>query len=234
MIKKITILGVELDNYTVREAIMQVESCLDNQALNTIESVSMQMLIDSENDPVLKEVISSLDLAVIGEKEIIQAAGITSLQRLRETEENDFFYEFFKRMERNKKTLYFLGETEELIGQLKQRLMEDFPKLIMAGEYALENCIGDQESVINEMNAATPDVVVSILPTPVQEYFIRDHKDKMDALIWYGVGELGVCRKKRGVLSIVRSIIHRGKLKSSMVRYKENDSEAAVKAEDEA
>lgn len=234
MIKKIIILGVELDNYTVREAIMQVETCLDNQVLNTIESVSMQMLIDSENDPVLKEVISSLDLAVIGEKEILQAAGVTSIQRIRETEENGFFHEFFKRMERNKKTLYLLGETEDMIGQLKQALLEDFPKLTVAGEYALENCIGDQENVINEMNAATPDVVVSILPSPVQEYFIRDHKDKMDAMIWYGVGELGIHRKKRGFWAIFRSIIHRGKLKSSMVKYKENDSEAGVKVEDEA
>lgn len=33
----------------------------------------MQMLTESESDPVLKEVISSLDLAVIGEKGILQA-----------------------------------------------------------------------------------------------------------------------------------------------------------------
>lgn len=68
MIKKIDILGIQLDNYTVREAIMRVEAWYDNNMLNVIEMVSMQMLTESESDPVLKEVISSLDLAVIGEK----------------------------------------------------------------------------------------------------------------------------------------------------------------------
>ena len=56
MIKKVDILGIQLDNYTVREAIMCVERYLSNNVLNTIESISLQMLIDSETNPVLKEV----------------------------------------------------------------------------------------------------------------------------------------------------------------------------------
>ena len=68
MIKKVDILGIQLDNYTVREAIMCVERYLSNNVLNTIESISLQMLIDSETNPVLKEVMSSLDLAIIGER----------------------------------------------------------------------------------------------------------------------------------------------------------------------
>ena len=53
MIKKVDILGIQLDNYTVREAIMCVERYLSNNVLNTIESISLQMLIDSETNPVL-------------------------------------------------------------------------------------------------------------------------------------------------------------------------------------
>ena len=37
MIKKVDILGIQLDNYTVREAIMCVERYLSNNVLNTIE-----------------------------------------------------------------------------------------------------------------------------------------------------------------------------------------------------
>lgn len=219
MIKKIDILGIQLDNYTVREAIMQVETYLGNSVLSSIESISMQMLVDSERDPVLKEVMGSLDLSVIGEKEIMRAAGIGTMQRMKETEENDFYFEFFKRVERNKMSLFLLGETEEKIEWMKQILLEDFPKLTLAGVYAVENCVGDLEAVINDMNATTPDVIVSILPTPMQEHFFWDHKDKMNANIWYGIGELGIPRKKHGVKRFFRSIIHRGRLKNSMEKY---------------
>ena len=56
MIKKVDILGVKLDNYTVREAIMCVERYLGNHVLNVIESISAQMLIQSESDPLMKEI----------------------------------------------------------------------------------------------------------------------------------------------------------------------------------
>ena len=199
MIKKVDILGIQLDNYTVREAIMCVERYLSNNVLNTIESISLQMLIDSETNPVLKEVMSSLDLAIIGEKEIIQAAGLESMQRIRETEENDY--------------------------SLKAELAEDYPKLIFAGEYAVETCVGDLEAVINDMNATTPDVIISVLPSPMQEQFLYEHRDKMNANIWYGIGGVPVHKKKHGVLARLKSIIHRGKLVNSMNKYDEKEEE---------
>ena len=67
MIKKIDIMGIGLDNYTVRESMRQVENYLSNDVLNTIENISMQMLIASGTDPVVHNVISELDLSVIGE-----------------------------------------------------------------------------------------------------------------------------------------------------------------------
>ena len=96
MIKKIDIMGIGLDNYTVRESMRQVENYLSNDVLNTIENISMQMLIASETDPVLHNVISELDLSVIGEKEILKAADADSMQRVQETEQNDFSYEFYR------------------------------------------------------------------------------------------------------------------------------------------
>ena len=38
MIKKVDILGIQLDNYTVREAIMCVERYLSNNVLNTLRA----------------------------------------------------------------------------------------------------------------------------------------------------------------------------------------------------
>lgn len=237
MIKKIDILGMQLDNYTVREAIMQVESYLSNSALNTIESISMQMLLVSEEDPVVREVIASLDLAVIGEKEIMQVAGAKSMQRIDETEENDFSAEFFKRVERNKKSVFLLGGTEPKLARMKGQLQQEFPKLVIAGEYAVENCVGDLDAVINELNAMTPDVIVSILPTPMQEHFFFEHKDKMNASIWYGMGENGIGKKHHGIGNFFQSMIHKGRLKNSIEKYHDKDDavkESEVEKENEA
>ena len=233
MIKKIDIMGMWLDNYTVREAISKVETYLSDNVMNTIESISMQMLLEAENDPTVQEVIDSLDLSIIGEKEILQAAGVATMQRVRETEENDFSFEFFKRIERNKKGIFLLGETSEKLSRVREELQREFPKLEFVGEYAVENCIGNLEAVINDMNAMTPDVIVSILPTPMQEHFFLEHKDKMNANIWYGTGGLGICGKRHGLKNFLRSMMHSVRLKNTMNKYKNREEVLEEESRDE-
>ena len=216
MIKKIDILGIQLDNYTVREAIMRVEAWYDNNMLNVIEMVSMQMLTESESDPVLKEVISSLDLAVIGEKGILQAAGVDTMQRIRETEENDFSDEFLKRVERNRKSVFIIGETQGAVDEFTQELREATRNGFQG---FVENCVGDLEGVINEMNAATPDVIISIIPSPGQEHFLVEHRDKINANLWYGIGGFEVHRKRSRIKGFFWNLIHRVRLKNSIEKY---------------
>ena len=224
MIKKIDIMGILLDDYTVREALHQIESLSDDNVLRSIESISMQMLMEAEQDEELRNAISSLDLAIVGQKEILEVAGAGTMQRIKETEENDFFYEFLKRLERNHKRLFLLGETKEKNNRIKEKLIEQYPQLSIAGEYALENCIGDQAAVINEMNAATPDLVLSVLPSPTQEHFFWEHKDKINARIWYGVGDVEI-DGRTGVKKMVTSLLPRGRLKSSIEKYEKKKEE---------
>lgn len=233
MIKKIDIMGIQLDNYTVREAIRHVETYLSDNVLNTIETISMQMLLEAEQDEVVKEVIDSLDLSIIGEKEILRAAGVATMQRMKETEENDFSFEFFKRIERNKKSLFILGETDSRIERVREALKQEFPKIEIVGEYAVENCVGNLEAVINDMNAMTPDVIMSILPTPMQEHFFLEHRDKMNANIWYGVGSLGIAGKYHGMKGFFRRMMHLGRLKNSMNKYQDNDAVKAMRENEE-
>lgn len=217
-------MGILLDDYTVREALHQIESFSDDNVLRSIESISMQMLMEAEQDEELRNAISSLDLAIVGQKEILEVAGAGTMQRIKETEENDFFYEFLKRLERNHKRLFLLGETKEKNNRIKEKLIEQYPQLSIAGEYALENCIGDQAAVINEMNAATPDLVLSVLPSPTQEHFFWEHKDKINARIWYGVGDVEI-DGRTGVKKMVTSLLHRGRLKSSIEKYEKKKEE---------
>ena len=220
MTKKIDVLGLLLDNYTVREAMLQVEACMDEHQLYTVEVVTMQMLLEQERDVMMREVLSSLDLTVIGEKQILQAADAVTMQRVQETEANDFTYEFFRYMERSRKSVYLLGESTDRITYVRNGLKEQFSDLVFAGEYALESCGGDDETVINDINAMSPDVLISVLPSPLQEHFLAEHREKIHSSIWYGMGEAGINGKKSGVTDFFQSLMHWGRLKNSMDKYR--------------
>lgn len=221
MIKRVEVLGIQLDNYTVREALGQVEAFLENQVISTVEYISMQMLMDAQEDAVLREVLSALDLSIIGEKQILQAIGISDSQRIREIKENEFLFEFLKRLERNKKAVYLLGETTEQIEAVKEEIISRFPRFLFAGEYALENCGGDEEAVINNMNATTPDVILSVIRSPLQEHFLAAHKDKISASVWYGIGSFAIGGMKSGVRSFLQGKVQLSRFKNRITQYEE-------------
>lgn len=225
MVKKLDICGMQIDNYTAREAIMQVEIYLNNTVMNTIETINMKMLDLAGEDETVRECIDLLDLAVIGEKDILIAAGVNSTQRIRETVEHDFFREFLKRIIRNHKHVFLLGETTAEVDELSDYLFEEYERLQIGGRCALEEKAGDNESVVNEINSVSPDVIFSILPSPMQEAFLIENKGKLSASIWYGLGDgyqthSGIAR----ISKIVGKLIHRNKLKLRLHKY-QNDNE---------
>ena len=75
MIKTIDVAGIELDNYTVRETIMNVEKKMSDSGFHTIEEVNMDMLIQAESDEVIREALASVEHTVIAEREILEAVG---------------------------------------------------------------------------------------------------------------------------------------------------------------
>lgn len=220
MLKKLDILGLELDNYTVREAIMKVELYLNSNGMHTIETISMGMIEKACSDEVMHNCLQELDLAVVGEKEILAAAGADSMQRMRETVENEFFHEFMKRIIRNKKTVYLLGEKKEDVEHLSFFLQDEYEKIQIVGQYAMEDCTGDLDAVVNAINVETPTVVFSILKSPHQEHFLMDNKGKLSVSLWYGLGENYAADEKRdSFVKWMKRLIHRKKLTNKLNEY---------------
>ncbi|MEG0806079.1 MAG: WecB/TagA/CpsF family glycosyltransferase [Lachnospiraceae bacterium] len=217
MIKKIELLGTEIDNYSVRESMLLVETYLNNNVMNTIESISMKMLVGAGENPKIKEAIESLDLALPGEKDILFAADVTSSQRIKEIADNMFFQEFAKRIIRNRKNVFLLGETHAQVERLQGFLEEFYEKMNIVGEYAMEDCVGDIAGTINEINIVSPDIIFSVVPSPKQEEFLMEQKEKIGAKLWYGLGDnymqrTGFDRLYDGIHKMARRAVFHSKL----------------------
>ncbi|WP_051532794.1 WecB/TagA/CpsF family glycosyltransferase [Lachnobacterium bovis] len=189
MIKKVEIAGVTLDNYNVREILSEIEKDMESPVLKTIEEVDMSMILNAEKDEHYKGILEGLKFSILAETEILSAVGENSTQRYHEIENNVFFEEFFKRVERNRKKVFIIGQSTEKNEQFKNILEKNFPEIIIVNVRALDECIGAYESIINDINATGADVVFSVIPSPEQESFLDDYKGLINAGIWYGVGD---------------------------------------------
>ena len=221
MIKTIDVAGIELDNYTVRETIMNVEKNMSDSGFHTIEEVNMDMLIQAESDEVIREALASVEHTVIAEREILEAVGADSYQRKHEIDHHDFFYEMMKRIERNHKTIFVVGEKAEHTQQMCNRIMELYAKCNVIGAEALEECSGNLDALINEINSQTPDVIISVIPSPMQEHFLMENREKLSAGLWYGMGTMELEEPKRGFANGIRKMFRTHKLEKHLNHYSE-------------
>ncbi len=189
MIKEITVAGIKLDNYSVRESMMMLEKALSTRMFTVVEEVNMNMLLLAKENPVVKEAIEAVDMAVIADVDILKAVEEPSLQRKLETEEKAFFFQLMKRLDRNKKSIFLLGETEKEITIAQDYIKDEFPHILIVGKQALESSKVANEGVVNNINMITPDAIISVLPTPLQEEFLVEHKGMISTNLWYGIGQ---------------------------------------------
>ena len=224
--KKIDLLGISVDNYTARESLLRLDTYMGNAVLNIIETVSMKQLISSGEYPVIKDCLEQADLCIVGECEILLEAGNDSAQRMREVREQDFLYELLKRMARARKRIFLIAMTGDAIEQMQEIFSERIPQFSAVGSFPLEEGAGDMDAVVNEINAATPDIVISALDSPVEEEFILSHKGKIGTSIWYGIGDS--YQKKNGKAKVGRTLKKlalRGRLHHSVSKYQQYKSE---------
>ena len=181
--------GVRLKNISTREALSQVDRAFYEERFLTLGEVNRKTLYLMGENPVVRNLMEELDITIIGESEILEVAKEHGLRRQFEIDNRVFLYQFYRRMERSNRKVLLLGETTESVLKEVACLREEFPKLNICKAYALERYQEDEDAAVNDINAVSTDVIVSVLPSPRQEYFLANHKDKLAATIWYGMGE---------------------------------------------
>ncbi|MBQ1802365.1 WecB/TagA/CpsF family glycosyltransferase [Lachnobacterium bovis] len=228
MIKKVEIAGVMLDNYNVREILSEIEKDMGSSLMKTIEEVDMAMILNAEKDEHYKEVLENLSFSIMAETGILSAIGENSTQRYHEIENNLFFEEFFKRVERNRKKVFIIGKSVDKIEQFRGVLEQEFPEIIIANTSALDDCVGAYESVINDINAAGADVVFSIIPSPEQEMFLKEYQGLINAGMWYGIGENKKITPNHGIWNKIKNIVRFKRFHKTLISLEELDFEKEV------
>ena len=231
MIKTIDFAVIVLDNYSVRETIMNVEKNMSDQGFHTIEEVNMDTLMQAETDEVIKEALQIVEHTVIAEAGILDAVGAGSYQRRHEIEHHDFFYELMKRIERNHKTMFVIGDSMERVEQMCELISDRYPKCEIVGMEALDECTGATDAVVNEMNAVAPDVILSIIPSPQQEHFLIANREKISAELWYGIGKIELGKARSRLALKIRKLVRTHKLEKQLIRH--NDEQETKQNENE-
>lgn len=188
MKKKITIFDVEIDGFGAKAAMQAAMSYMESESINAIEIVTLDMLMKGKDNPVWKENAKALDMLLPGEKEILEAAKVEDRGLLKDVDDQIFLKMFLKYLQRNRKRIFLLARTEPELYQLKEAMETYNRGICIQGSGFLDAQVTSEEDVINDVNGAEIDCVLSALPSPAQEDFIARNRALLNARLWLGCG----------------------------------------------
>lgn len=220
MIKEIIVAGIKLNSYTALENLTNIGKRLDNNVFTAVEDIYMRTLLLAKENKVVKEVVETLDATIIAENGVWDAAGANTSLRRKEIERREFFFQLMHILERNKYSVYILGEESQEVAETCEYIADEFPRLNVVGAVALEECIGADEGIINSINLLAPDVIISVLPSPKQEYFFAENKRMLSTRLWYGVGSGKIAGQKHSLKYMILKRLRKYKLMNYIKREK--------------
>lgn len=222
MVKKIRLFGMEIDNFSLREEVLQGEDFYNKTELNIIRTISAKMLSMAAENQTVRDAIAQADLLVVGDSEILMEAGIYSSQRLREADERGFMREYLRRISKEQRRVFLVAAGPDELDTLQQFLNSAYETLQVVGRYVTESCGGEYDILVNEMNAALPDIIISVLDSPVEDELLQEERAKIDARVWYSLGSsyLGTQGKLSFRMRFAR-LIHREKFKNAVHHYED-------------
>lgn len=220
MMKTIEVLGIKMNiNYT-REQLQQVEKFFHHPNLQTVELVTAEMLLQTIENPFMGDVLGRANLVVMGDTVVLDTSGLESVGRRREIQEGRFIQCLMKQMEQSRRTVFVLGNRAEEIRFNVEYLKKNYPRLQILDVLSLENDVVEAEDVVNAINSVIPDLVLSLLPSPLQEEFLEEHYKKINARVWLGAGQSLALLQQKGFGVWLRQKLCKNRLKKLMDQYK--------------
>lgn len=216
------VLGISLQDLTLRESMRKVEQFFRDRKVSTIALITMKGLIAAQDSPEIKNWVDSLDMTVVADADILHAADINYRSRIHDVENGEFIAEFLKKLVRQRKTVYLLSQTESQLKKIEDELTAYEEDLRIVGRLATEELEYDDDFVINDINLKAPDVLISNLESPKRETFLSDNHMKLNVSIWLMVrADRELDKKSKGLIRQVYERMLKKWFRMRLDRYNE-------------
>ena len=211
--KRYSLLGISLTDYTAREALKQIDRFLQGGSLNTVACLTVEKLTEAAGHVRLKEMVESMDLTLCVEGDILEAAGIASPGRIKEISEKTVLRECLKKVSGCGGSVFVLGDTYEKAQEIEASLHNAFESVRVVGCEGVDGYEGQTEQLMNVLNDAAPTVIFSGITWPKDLELMISCRRFLNAMIWYALPEKEpVHAEKRSFLKTIQRMIFRKKV----------------------
>lgn len=226
MKEKIEIMGISVEKCYAEQVMESINDHWNSRdSLSTYGILNMGLIMAAQKDGELKEYIQMLDKAVVDEPEVLKAAGLQDSELEQEASGHGFFGTLFWLLDHYRNHIFILGENREDTEKLCAYLQEKYLQIVIVGKDSLpENGEDQADRLINEMNAISPQAVLSCSKNYELEKFVKRNRKMVNTSVWFSLGSCPEILKETGLgTAWLNRLMEKSNFKKMVSSYKENE-----------
>ena len=152
-----------------------------------IVTANPEVVIATRDDPDFKTVVKSADYVLADGIGVVNASKLINNPIVERVTGVDMMFDLLQYASNHKKSVFFLGASEDVNVKVTKRVERDYPDLVIAGrKNGYFNRFDDE--LADKIAATQPDIVFVALGAKRQEGWIYHYMDKFEKGIFIGVG----------------------------------------------
>jgi N-acetylglucosaminyldiphosphoundecaprenol N-acetyl-beta-D-mannosaminyltransferase len=189
---RIQLLGVGIDNVTMPEAVLKVESAIKNNRGAYAVTPNVDHLIKLQKDAEFKKIYDQADCVFADGMPLLWAGKFLGTPFKEKISGSDLFPELCKLSAEKGYRVFFMGGRDGAAEKAAETLKKRFPGLQVVGIYSppmgFEKNKAENNKIIQMIRQAKADILFVGLGAPKQEKWVYSYRALYDAGISIGIG----------------------------------------------
>jgi len=178
---RVNVLGVGVDPLTVEELHAEIGRLVRKRQRGLVLNANAHCLNLCYEDSKLRDFLNGAEIVFCDGVGVMLAARILGRRIPARITYADWAWRLADFAAARNFSLYFLGARPGVAQAAARRLEERYPDLEIAGVHHGYFDRSENEAVVEEINAAAPDILLVGLGMPLQEYWLMDNGHRLDA-----------------------------------------------------
>lgn len=186
--KRINFLDLNFDNFTLAEALDQVELFIKRRDPTMIFTPTVEMIVKAQRDKQLREIYERANLLTMDSFVLFYSAKLVGKKIKEPVSAARLMFNFLDIANKKRYKIYLLGAKEEVLSKAVINLKRDYPKMNIVGKRNGYFDFDNDSEIVDDIKSKNPDILFVAISSPLKEKFISKNFDQMKVPVSIGVG----------------------------------------------
>jgi len=189
--ERVDILGVGVSSINMDDAVATIECWIGERSCNYVCITGVHGVMESRRDERLRRIHNEAGMVTPDGMPLVWFLRLLGKRRADRVYGPDLMRKITAVSARRGYRQFYYGGAEGVASKLKRALVQEYPNLEIAGTLCppfRELTPGEDQAVVDAINAVRPHIVWVGLSTPKQELWMANHLRRIEAPVMVGVG----------------------------------------------